>query len=676
MRKLLPFLFLFLLMASGIIAQITPPNLVAPPNNATNVSLFPTFIWTSVSGATSYQLQVFQGGTPVLDQSGITGTQYTVVSAILQYGTQYYWRVRGIGGTQGPWSVQWYFTTQLTPLPPPVLLSPPNGQTNTPVTPTLNWQAVTGAQYYALQISLTSSFTTTVLNLSGLVNAGYVVPAGTLQNGTTYYWRVNVTGNGGTSDWSAPWNFVTIPAPPPPPNLVSPPNHATNIPTTTSVVWSQVTGATQYTVQVSLNNTFQSIVVNQDVTNPYYAIPYGVLSGQTQYFWRVLATNAGGSGNWSSVWDFTTGLAAPAAPLLLYPTNHNIGTPLSFTFSWTAVPGATSYRIQVSTNPNFTSTLINQVTGNQTQYTIGFGILQNNTTYYWRVNATNAGGTGAWSDVFDFTTLQSAPPPPSLIYPANNATTIPLTPTMQWSAVSSASSYRIQIALNNNFNPVVLDQTTPNNSFTVPSGFLIGNTNYYWRVASINAGGQGTYSAAWMFTTTQSLNLNLTVLLEGFYNGTTMVQDTVHVYLAQGSTPFTFKDSSNVLLSSNGNGLLSFAKASNGNYYIVVKHRNHLETWSTGTFFFSTGSTISYDFTTSANKAYGGNMKQVGSLWVLYGGDANGDGYIDPTDYTIFKTQFGKSGYIICDFNGDGFADGYDLPILYANFGKNLARPY
>ena len=69
-------------------------------------------------------------------------------------------------------------------------------------------------------------------------------------------------------------------------------------------------------------------------------------------------------------------------------------------------------------------------------------------------------------------------------------------------------------------------------------------------------------------------------------------------------------------------------------------------------------------------------MKQVGSVFVLYGGDANQDGYVDPTDYTIYRNQFGLSGYRNADFNGDGFVDGYDTPIIYNNFGKSYARPY
>jgi hypothetical protein len=148
------------------------------------------------------------------------------------------------------------------------------------------------------------------------------------------------------------------------------------------------------------------------------------------------------------------------------------------------------------------------------------------------------------------------------------------------------------------------------------------------------------------------------------------------VYLANATTPFALKDSTNAILDSTGNTLISFANANNGNYYIIVKHRNHLETWSAAPQVFATNSTTIFNFTDNITKAYGSNMKQVGSVFVLYGGDANQDGYVNGTDYPIFKSQFGLSGYLSADFNGDGFVDGYDAPILYNNFGKSYARPF
>lgn len=675
---LLNALILMLFMSVSVIAQPGPPTLIYPPNNSTGISLFPTFDWSDVAGATSYRLQVFEGATTVLDQSGITSSQYALVSAVLTYSTQYYWRVNasGPGGT-GPWSVQWIFTTQDTPPGIPNLVSPLDGAINISLTPTLNWNNVPNAGFYRLQVSTSNTFNTTVLDVTGLVNTGYAIQPGALLNNTPYFWRVNATNTGGTSNWSTVWGFTTIIAAPSAPNLVLPVNAATNVLTTPFMDWSDVSGATSYHLQISFNNQFNALALDQTgITSSQFTVPTGYLSGTTQYFWRVSASNVGGDSPWSEVWNFTTTIGAPAAPQLLSPPNTSIGITRTPILDWNTVPGATSYRVQLSTDSTFATTLINVVTGANSQYQVT-SALAYNTHYYWRANATNAGGTSPWSIVWSFTTIITTPLAPTLLLPVNNAAGVNLTPFMDWTDVSGATAYRIQVATNSGFTNIVYDNNSIISSqFTIPSGYLIGSTQYFWRVAAINIGGQGPYSTSFNFTTRQTFFLSLKVYLEGFYNGTTQVKDSMKVYLANATTPFALKDSTNAIVDSTGNTLISFANATNGSYYIIVKHRNHLETWSAAPQVFATNNTTIFNFTDNITKAYGSNMKQVGSAFVLYGGDANQDGFVDPTDYSIFKSQFGLSGYKPADFNGDGFVDGYDTPVIYNNFGKSYARPF
>jgi hypothetical protein len=172
-----------------------------------------------------------------------------------------------------------------------------------------------------------------------------------------------------------------------------------------------------------------------------------------------------------------------------------------------------------------------------------------------------------------------------------------------------------------------------------------------------------------------ALAMNLKVYLEGFWNGTTQVVDTAHVYLASSSSPYAFADSQTVVLAANGTADVSFANASAGNYYIVVKHRNHLETWSRLPQTFVVGTPLNYDFTTDSAKAYGYNMKKVGSVWTLFAGDANQDGSVDALDVAIFITQFGNLGYLSCDFNGDNSVDALDVQIFIGDFGLTKAVP-
>ena len=78
--------------------------------------------------------------------------------------------------------------------------------------------------------------------------------------------------------------------------------------------------------------------------------------------------------------------------------------------------------------------------------------------------------------------------------------------------------------------------------------------------------------------------LNLTALIEGFYTPTTeaaMIPDTVTVELRNTSSPWGLVDKAKTVLNSSGFGTLNYLFAQNAaNYYLAVKHRNSIETWS------------------------------------------------------------------------------------------------
>jgi hypothetical protein len=89
----------------------------------------------------------------------------------------------------------------------PTLASPSNGATGISTSPTLTWNAVTGATGYELQVSTSSGFTTTVVNQTSLTNTSY--SASGLSNSTLYYWRVRAKNSAGTGSYSSVWSFTT-----------------------------------------------------------------------------------------------------------------------------------------------------------------------------------------------------------------------------------------------------------------------------------------------------------------------------------------------------------------------------------------------------------------------------------------------------------------------------------
>ncbi len=189
----------------------------------------------------------------------------------------------------------------------------------------------------------------------------------------------------------------------------------------------------------------------------------------------------------------------PAAPALSSPADGATGVSIPATLSWNSSSGATSYTVQVSTDPLF-STFAYNASGITTTST-SVGGLNGNTLYYWRVNASNAGGTSAWSTTWSFTTT-TAPPPsaPTLSSPANGSTGVPRTPTLSWNASSGATSYRVQVSTSSSFSGTVYDQSgIASTSVTLPQ--LGGRVWYYWRVNASNASGTSTWSSTWNFRT-------------------------------------------------------------------------------------------------------------------------------------------------------------------------------
>ncbi len=187
-----------------------------------------------------------------------------------------------------------------------------------------------------------------------------------------------------------------------PPTLLAPADNMKKVSITPVLTWARTRRALKYHIVVSLSPDFSTSAVidtaTADTTKSIGPLQYG-----TVYHWRVQAGNDGGMSAWSQVRSFTTIVSSPAAPTLASPPNGATGVSTSATLSWNASTGATSYALQVSTSSDFSALVVNQTGIVSTSYT-GSSLL-NNTTYYWRVNATNAGGTSAWSSVWSFTTM-------------------------------------------------------------------------------------------------------------------------------------------------------------------------------------------------------------------------------------------------------------------------------
>ena len=184
--------------------------------------------------------------------------------------------------------------------------------------------------------------------------------------------------------------------------------------------------------------------------------------------------------------------------------------------------------------------------------------------------------------------------------------------------------------------------------------------------------------------------LNLNIFLEGLFNGNTMnkaknasgdqyagtVADRITVELHETVVPYALAGGPyTVNLNTDGNATVIVPVSLGANYYIVVKHRNSIETWTSVPIAFS-GPTVSYNFSNSAGQAFGSNLKLVSGKYVIYSGDVNQDGFIDSGDMTPLDNDASNSlsGYLGTDVNGDGIINMGDMTILDSNANNYVGK--
>ena len=485
---------------------VLPPLLSSPASGATGQSQPLMLSWSPVSNAIGYYVQVSTDSfftTVVFEDTALIATSTSRTVSGLSGGVTYYWRVMAANASErSDWSAVLSFTTAAVSLQAPTLLSPMSTATNQPLVLALSWSTVVNATGYHVQVSTSSTFTTIFSQDSTLTSASKTIS--NLAGGVTYYWRVRAKNSGGVSTWTTPWNFTTIvTAIPSAPSLVTPLNGSTNQSITPTLVWSAVSGATTYYVQVSSNPAFTGII-SQDSTLTVDSMKLGALSASTPYYWHVRAKNAAGVSAWTSMWTFTTGTPALQTPALNSPANGTTG--LSYVrlmLTWSTVSNAASYRVQVSLDSSFTNVFLDDSTltsASKTSDSFPPIVFK----YFWRVRAKNAAGVSAWTTPWSFTTSSVAIQAPLLNSPANGMTMVnPMGLTLSWSTVGTAILYRLQVSSDSSFTTVTVeDSTLVSLSKTLDS--LSRGIKYFWRVRARSIGGVSSWTPPWSFTTAPS----------------------------------------------------------------------------------------------------------------------------------------------------------------------------
>jgi hypothetical protein len=198
------------------------------------------------------------------------------------------------------------------------------------------------------------------------------------------------------------------------PQLVLPQNNSTTNNPEQLLQWSGLSEAVSYRIQLSTDANFiTALAIDTTLGSTSLSLSSGVINTSVYYYWRVIAEYANSTFSpWSAVWRFRLILAPPPAPVLLSPANNSTNIQFSPLFDWENTPTAQYYNFQLSQSQTFTSLLLNQQQIQISEYQCPPFILEANSLYFWRVNASNSNGIsiGPWSLVFSFTTVNSPEP--------------------------------------------------------------------------------------------------------------------------------------------------------------------------------------------------------------------------------------------------------------------------
>ncbi|SMP24102.1 GEVED domain-containing protein [Chryseobacterium profundimaris] len=253
------------------------------------------------------------------------------------------------------------------------------------------------------QITLSEGFESTTFPPSGWSNTGFfrTTAAGYPCTGTAAA-RINLfsfatTGNMEYSSTASNGQAIAISF-----NYSAKP-YSTTTPVVTGNMKAEYStdGGSTYTVLGSQID-FTSAV--SSCTNFTANIPVGMVSAGADFRFRITGNNVG-SGDWYLTIDdvsiIQTPITPPSCATALTPANAASNVPKNTTLSWAASASATSYDVYFGTSAGA------PMVANQTATTYNPGLLNSNTTYYWKIVPKNTVGDAVGCTEESFTTDNS-----------------------------------------------------------------------------------------------------------------------------------------------------------------------------------------------------------------------------------------------------------------------------
>ena len=480
----------------GLYSAWTPPssitiiwNLINSqlPEDGTEVTeLYPSFSWTNVESALSYQFRLAESDAFLEDAEIITLTENScALSEAIENGKTYYWQLRcePEENVYTSWTAPLSFIMNWGEVSG---LSPAGETSLTDTTPTLSWTGITEAQSYQIRFATSSSELENIQPVDILSGTSYT-PDTAWENNQTHYWQVRARNADGIfgvwssfADFTIGWGSISG---------QTPANGTVLNTCKPQLSWDPVSLAESYEIRVaeSPEELEDATIYTRALTN---YTPDSNLTNLKSHYWQVRAKDSYGAYTaWSSPINFAIEWGEVAG---LSPDSATTGD-LTPDFSWTAVDQAEEYNLRLAYSESaLESPAFTTVTGSNS-FTPSSS-LENNRNIYWQVQAVNSsGGTGPWSDPASFQIIWGNI---SGLTPASGSTTENLSPEFSWSPVDGASLYEIRYADDEDDLLSASISTSETGSFTPPTA-LTNLTTCYWQVRAKDSDGQyGSWSSS------------------------------------------------------------------------------------------------------------------------------------------------------------------------------------
>lgn len=307
--------------------------------------------------------------------------------------------------------------------------------------------------------------------------------------------------------------------------------------------WLFANGASKYRIQLSDNEEFSKILIDSTVIYNHFQA-FG-LKEDTDYYWRVNASNDFGTSGWSETVKFSTKVLRNSleAPVISLPLDNTKDLMIA-SLQYHPVEGATEYEIQIIDEPSYViygfreNNLIKT-----TETTVKVDLYADASKFQfirgpfiWRVRAKNAAGFSAWSRFYHFTRGVKI----SRVYPFNNQLNVPTNQPFTWDVIDIPldKPYQLQLSTSNDFTK---NLTTQNlvfneagmsgaaNEYAISNQQLQPNTTYYYRLRdtektenvwitnSFTTANHTSEANKWKFINESNSPLQSSKLLSAFY---------------------------------------------------------------------------------------------------------------------------------------------------------------